>query len=203
MRKIEDPCRFVHFELDVKSWANSQPGVHEARPPVCPCCDTPAITDGRVVLQGHGQRRRQWWGLAGADGTSRHGELFLRRYRCRQCTAVLVVGPSGLLPRHRYTALAIVVALRLWAVERQTDSETRATISPWPRGGVCRPERWTTLRRWAAAARDGRLWPFIRGEVTWTLRQCAERAARIFAARGALDEHDPLRRLETAVAHAR
>ena len=203
MRRTKDPSRFVHFELDVKSWANSLPGIDEARPPVCPCCEAPAVVNGRVTLHGHGLRRRQWWGLLSTDEVAAHGEVTLRRYRCRRCTAVLAVGPAGLFRWRRYTALAIVVALWLWAVERETDRQTRARVSPWPRGGLCRPERWTTLRRWAAAARDGQLWSWVRGEATWTLRECAERAARIVAARGDPGQGDPLSRLYTAIAHAR
>lgn len=203
MKATEDLRRFVHFELDVKSWAYSPPGIDDARPAVCPCCDAPAITEGRVTLHGHGLRRRQWWGMADADTGAEHGEVVLRRYRCRRCTAVLMVGPTGMLARRRYTALAIVIALWLWAVEHWTDRQTRARVSPWPRGGMCRPERWTTLRRWAAAARDGRLWSWVRGEESWTLRQCAERAAHILAARGDSEERDPMRRLRTAIAHAR
>jgi hypothetical protein len=36
-------------------------------------------------------------------------------------------------------------------------------------------------RRWRAAAREGRLWRCSSDRATWTLRQCAERTARVVA----------------------
>lgn len=136
------------------------------------------------MLRGHGLRARQRWGPSDAESTSR-GEvrsLLQRRYRCIECRAVVTVRPRGELPHRRYSASAIVLALWLWGCALLTDATVQSRSSPWPPRGMSRPERWTTLRRWARAARDGGLWRCVHGEANWTLRQCAERAALVIVA---------------------
>lgn len=158
------------------------PGVREARPARCPCCLTPSVLpEERIVLHGHGVRERQHWGPPEPETTAEVGSLLERRYRCTQCRAVIVVRPRGVLPHRRYTAAAIALALWLWAIELAGDREVREKTSPHPTADMSRPERWTTLRRWAKAARDGRLWSRVHAEASWTLRQCAERVARVLA----------------------
>lgn len=179
-RDAEDTIRFVEIEIDVKFWKKSLPRVGAARPGRCPCCRAAGVAaDGRVVLHGHGVRVRQQWGPTVHDARPEVSELPQRRYLCTKCGVVVVVRPRGLLSRKRYTAAAIALALWLWAGEMQTDAQVRASIGVRPTRGVSRPERWTTLRRWAAAAGQGELWACVRGDATWTLRQCARRAARI------------------------
>lgn len=56
-------------------------------------------------------------------------------------------------------------------------------MSPIANEGLSRPERWTTLRRWARAVREGQLWPWVKVEASWSLRECAQRAARLLSAR--------------------
>lgn len=172
----------VYFDLDVKSWVRAMPGVREARPACCPRCRTPSVLpDEQIVVQGHGVRERQHWGPPEPEGAAEVGSLIERRYRCTQCRAVIGVRPRGVLPHRRYTAAAIALALWLWAIELASDRAVREKTSPRPTTGMSRPERWTTLRRWAKAARDGKLWSRVRAEATWTLRQCAERVARTLA----------------------
>ena len=178
----EGTTRVVEIGIDVKSWKESPPDVRDVRPKRCPGCDTAGVRpDGRVVLHGHGVRVRQRWGPDRHDGAPEISELPQRRYRCRECSTVVVVRPRGAFPRKRYTAAAIALALWLWAGDALTDAQVRERVGVHPKPGLSRPERWTTLRRWAAAARDGQLWARVRGHVSWTLRQCAERAARIVA----------------------
>src|SRR5690606_38627643 len=125
----------------------------------CPVCGAPGQrADGRVVLHGHGVRVRRLRGPVTADGEPTEIEVLVRRYECQHCRAVITVGPRGVLPRKRYTAKAIALALWLWSVWRLTDAAVRRAICPVVETGLSRPERWTTLRRWARAARDGRLW---------------------------------------------
>lgn len=182
MNEPGDTSRVVYFDLDVKSWALAPPGVREARPACCPCCGAAAaLPGGKVVLQGHGVRDRQRWGPDGADDPPEIGTLRQRRYRCTRCRAVVVVRPRAVLTNRRYTAPAIALALWLWAVELSTDAAVRAKTSVRAAIGVSRPERWTTLRRWAKAARDGTLWPRVSTDGIWTLRQCAERVVRVLA----------------------
>jgi hypothetical protein len=203
VKDAESPSQFVQFDLDVNFWAKRLPDVATARPPRCPRCNAPGVgPDGRTLLHGHGLRRRRLRGPERPGGEAVERELLVRRYRCRRCRAVITVGPRGLLPGRRYTAAVVALALWLWAVGRRTDAEVRAATCPVPDEGLSRPERWTTLRRWARAARDDRLWSGPAMAADWTLRQCAERVAWWMRSRSdpctASDEH----RVFTAAAHA-
>jgi hypothetical protein len=199
-----DTQRVVEIDVDVKSWEQSVPGVRDVRPPRCPCCTAPGVTaDGRVVLHGHGLRVRQHWGPAEPEASPGMRMLVQRRYACQECGAVVVVRPRGTLPRKRYTATAIVLAMWLWAAELMTDAAVRSKIAIEPTTGLSRPERWTTLRRWAAAARDGELWDCVVGDASWTLRQCAGRAALIVAGFADVTLEHPHARVFAGAAHAR
>lgn len=173
----------IHFDLDVKSWANAMPGVREARPGRCPGCQTPSVEPGgKVVVQGHGLRGRQRWGPPEHDAAAEVGVMMQRRYRCTRCGAVIVVRPRGVVAHRRYTLAAIALSLWLWAVELWNDAQVRTKASVRPTAGISRPERWTTLRRWARAAREGRLWRSVAADTSWTLREHAERVVRVLAA---------------------
>lgn len=203
-QQAESPLRFVDFGVGVKFWSENPPDVATARPARCPVCLTPSsAADGRVVLHGHGQRERHVVNLGDSDDTERL-ELKLRRYACQRCKSIIVVGPRGLLRGRLYTAMVLALALWLWAVRRHRDAELRASICAVEYHGVSRPERWTTLRRWARAARDGVLWSSPPSAAAdWTLRQCAERVANWLRSLG-----DPLaatdeQRVISGAAHAR
>jgi len=169
MQDSETKDHYVEFDLDVNFWAQDPPGVRVARPPVCVECEAPGVgASGKVVLHGHGLR-------------------LLRRYECQRCMAVLTVGPRGLLRWRRYSAQALGLALYLWAVVGLTDPAVRERTSPVDNGGLSRPERWTTLRRWGRAIRDGALWPGVSVDRRWTLRECAARVAHHLRSRGSPD----------------
>lgn len=180
MNDARAPLRFVEIDIEIKRWMEELPGVAELRPGRCPGCNAPGIDpDHRVILHGHGVRGRSLWGPPEAEGEPAAGGLLQRRYQCQRCKAVIVIRPRGVLTRRRYMTAAIVLALWLWAGEMMTDAEVRRRVSIRPQPGTSRPERWTTLRRWAKAARDGELWTTVSGSTQWSLRACAERAARI------------------------
>lgn len=184
MTNTETPTHFIEFEADVKSWRLGPPDVRATRPSRCVACDAPGVNvDGKVVLHGHGLRERRLRGPLDAQGTPEDCGLLLRRYACQRCKAVLTVGPRGLLPRRRYSAMALAVALWLWGVCRQTDAGVRERSCPVANEGLSRPERWTTLRRWARSVREGRLWPGVSVGSDWSLRECARRAAHQLWAR--------------------
>jgi hypothetical protein len=91
-----------------------------------------------------------------AAGRSESVVIQVRRYRCRGCKAVLVVGPLGLARGRWYGAGAIAVALEAYG-RGETSVSIRHRVSPSSAVGVSARERWVTLVRWVEAARGGRL----------------------------------------------
>ena len=91
-----------------------------------------------------------------AAGRSETIVIQVRRYRCRACKAILVVGPLGLVHRRWYGAGAIALALDAYA-RGDTSVSIRHRVSPNAVVGVSARERWVTLVRWIEAARDGQL----------------------------------------------
>jgi hypothetical protein len=204
VQDAERTSQFVEFDLDVNFWTKWIPDVPAARPPRCPRCRAPGVrSDGRVLLHGHGLRRRRLRGPAWIGGEALEREVLVRRYACKCCRAVITVGPRGLLSGRRYTAMAVALALWRWAVCQLTDPQVRAALCSVADEGLSRPERWTTLRRWARAARDGRLWSGLAMAASWTLRQTAERVARWVWARGDPRATTDEGRVFDAAAHAR
>lgn len=200
----EDTNRVVEIEIQVKSWTQSLPTAADVRPARCPVCEAPGVVaDDRVVLHGHGVRGRQCWGPPEPERGGVRWTLPQRRYACQRCKAVVVVRPRGVMPWRRYTAAAIAFALWLWGVDGKTDANVRDTVAVEPKPGLSRPERWTTLRRWAAAVREGRLWRCVSDGTSWTLRQCAERAARFVAGFADTAIAKPHARAFAGAAHAR
>lgn len=178
--------RFVHFGLGVNSWRGALPDVGAARPARCPACEAPASVDGRIDLHGHGLRTRVLRGPLEPGAEPDEIVLIVRRYQCQRCKAVTTVGPSGLTSR-RYSTPMIMLALWLWAVCMSVDAIVRAAICPLPVVGLCRPERWTTLRRWAKALALGSA---ASGE---TLRDVAHREALLCHAQGPPDATQEVR----------
>ena len=80
----------------------------------------------------------------------------VRRYRCRACRAVLVVGPAGLVRGRWYGGGAIGAALARYA-RGDSSADVRAATSPAVVVGGSARERWVTLARWIDAAETGRL----------------------------------------------
>jgi hypothetical protein len=157
------------------SWAAARPGS-------CPCCGAAAQPlGGRVVIVGHGVVERQVRGPASPCGAAEEAVVVMRRYRCRACRAVLVVGPRGLARRRWYGAGAIALALVLYA-RGETSSAVRARTSPSRVVGVSAAERWATLRRWIEAARGGGLFG-VTGLVGLARRRVAELVVLALAAR--------------------
>jgi hypothetical protein len=72
------------------------PSCAGARPGVCPCCGEAAQPlGGPLVVVGHGVEERQVLGPRAPGDAPVQVVVKLRRYRCRACRAVLVVGPVG------------------------------------------------------------------------------------------------------------
>ena len=67
------------------------------------------------MLVGHGLRSRQVLGPTSFGAAPEALVVPLRRYRCRACRAVVVVGPRGLVHDRSYSAPAIAGALAAMA----------------------------------------------------------------------------------------
>lgn len=203
MSNPETVNHFVQFDLDVNFWVRAPPDAPTARPTRCPLCGAPGQrADGRVLLHGHGVRVRLLRGPITADGEPTEFEVLVRRYECQGCGAIITVGPRGMLPHKRYSTMAIALALWLWSVWRLTDAAVRRATCPVVETGVSRPERWTTLRRWARAARDGRLWSSAATGLDGSLRDCAKRALQCLEALADPNALTDKHRIFGAAAHA-
>lgn len=88
-------------------------------------------------------------------GRSVVAEITARRYRCRRCSAVIAVVPRGVLPRLRYGAVAVAMALALWSAEGLPAAAVRRRVSPFRVVGHEARRGWRSLGRWAR----GSPWP--------------------------------------------
>lgn len=126
------------------------PSVDAARPARCTACGAASAPPGKgLQLHGHGFRERMRLGPEQLGGRSVVAEITVRRYRCRRCTAVLVVCPRGVLPRLRYGAVAVALALALWSAEGLSSAQVRSHVSPFEVVGHDARRGWRSLRRWA------------------------------------------------------
>jgi len=108
-------------------------------------------------------------------GRSVVGSITARRYRCTRCTAVTMVVPRGVLPRLRYGAVAVALALALWTVEGQPSAEVRSRVSPFGVIGYDARRGWRSLRRWARGS------PWSEALATGTAREQATRIVQRLA----------------------
>jgi len=169
--------------LGIKSWRDRMPTCAEARPGRCPCCTQAAQPiGGPLVIVGHGLVERQVLGPQTPGGAAEAVVIKLRRYRCRACRAVLIVGPRGLVARRLYGAGAISLAFAAYG-HGATGREVREQMSPWRRVGGSAVERWLTLVRWLDAARRGELFA-VTGLGGLDRQSVARQVVLVLAARG-------------------
>lgn len=126
-------------------------------------------------LHGHGLRERMRLGPEELGGRSVVAAIAARRYRCTGCSAVTMVVPRGVLPRLRYGAVAVALALALWAVEGLPASEVRSRVSPFGVVGHDARRGWRSLRRWARGS------PWSEARAPGTARQRATRIVQQLA----------------------
>lgn len=183
VRETRSHDRFIASALGIKSWIAKTPSCGAARPGSCPRCGAAAQPmGGRVVLVGHGLVERQVWGPLSFSDPAEGLVVKMRRYRCRACRAVLVVGPRGLVRRRWYGAGAIALALSMVA-HGETSVAVRARMSPSRVVGSSAAERWITLSRWVEAARRGAIFG-VTGLEGLERRRVAEAVMLALAARG-------------------
>jgi hypothetical protein len=135
-----------------------------------------------MVIVGHGVIVRQVRVVSEPRSVAEEVDVQLRRYRCRSCRAVLLVGPRGLVPGRRYSGPAIAVALARYG-RGDTSASTRAAVSPDRVVGGSAIDRWAALGRWVDAVRHGGLFA-IRGVEGATARERAKAVTLVLAARG-------------------
>jgi len=158
------------------------PTCASARPGACPCCGAAAQPiGGGLVLVGHGVVERQVLGPQAPEQCPEQVVVQLRRYRCRACRAVVVVGPRGLLRGRWYSAGATALALALYA-RGATSAAVRARTSPSRVVGASATERWATLTRWIESARQQGLFG-VAALGGLTRRRAAEQVTLALAAR--------------------
>jgi hypothetical protein len=83
--------------------------------------------------------------------------LRVRRYQCQRCDGIMTVVPRETAPGRLYTLSSVAWALALFGVSRLREQDVRRNTSPWTIIGAAAARRWTSLRRWMAAIRRGRL----------------------------------------------
>lgn len=180
--KGRSTTRIAYCAVGVKSWARQPPSCGAVRPSRCPACGClGAPVGGPLGLHGHGLRQRTQLGPLACGDPARFTELRLRRYVCVRCGAVTVVAPRGVLPRMRYYAVAIALALALWASEQWPGWRVHEAVSPHAGVGNERLHGWRSLSRWARSSRC--LWPFVRAPPDDDTRAAALHASRSLAAR--------------------
>ncbi|MDD9935823.1 MAG: hypothetical protein OXT09_19585 [Myxococcales bacterium] len=136
---------------------------------------------GPKGLHGHGLRERGQLGPDAVGGLPGHESLLLRRYECQRCGAVISSAPGGLLPRLRYGAVAVALALALRSAEGLPGHRVRAQVSPLPSTGTEPLHGWRSLSRWARQC--GGFWPVMRGSPSDDGHDAALEATRRLAAK--------------------
>ena len=142
------------------------------------------------MIVGHGFLERQLLGPATSTGQPESALVKLRRYRCRACRAILVVGPRGLVARRWYGGSAIALAIAA-SSRGETSATVRARVSPLRIVGGSATERWRTLERWIEAARRGELFA-VAGLGDFDRRRVAEHVTDALAARAGWNLGDDL-----------
>ena len=170
--------------IDLKSWIAQTPTVAQARPAACPGCKAASCPFGSgIQVQGHGLRERQVRGPPGPGDDAAVVVITGRRYRCVCCGAVLLVVPREVLPRRQYSAAAIGLAFALWGLAQATALAVRLRVSPATALGFDAMAGWVTLRRWAKAVKERRLFASVPAAgLSATLREVAALAATALAA---------------------
>lgn len=165
--------------VGIKAWIAKTPCVDEVRPAHCAGCGAASRPVGSgVVLHGHGLLLRQMRGVLAVGEPPGVFALWVRRYACQVCKAIMTVVPAGMLARRQYSGPSIALALHLWLAAGLSDRCVRAQICAWQvRGRSARG--WAQLYRWTS------------------------RAATLFALPRALsalgDQHDVARRVLTTL----
>lgn len=140
--------------VGIKAWLAKTPCVDEVRPAQCVACEAASRpVGGPLVLHGHGLLARQVRGVLEVDSKPGALLVWVRRYACQLCDAVMTVVPAGMLRRRQYSAPSIALALHLWLAVGLSDRVVRSKVCAWQlRGRNARG--WAQLYRWADQAAE-------------------------------------------------
>lgn len=141
--------RLIRAAIGIKAWIAKLPGVDEVRPARCVGCGTASRPVGeKLTVHGHGLLERQLRGVLEVGGAPGVIVLWVRRYACLTCKAVMTVVPAGMLARRLYSAPSIALALYLWLLTGLSDRVVRDQVCAWRLRGRsgC---GWAQLYRWA------------------------------------------------------
>lgn len=175
---------YIPFAVSCKFWEQKTLTVDEVRPGRCPGCGVGSRTEkGKLNLHGHGRRERIYSESQESGRSEALSVLHMRRYRCRQCKAVVSVGPWDLLPRGLYTVITICLALALWG-NGESLGTIRLTMGAWSLVGFAAQGRWETLRRWARRACQGKIFNQVQVPLGGPLRARTHRFMQVVASTG-------------------
>lgn len=117
-------------------------------------------------------------GPSGRFKPPEEAEVTCRRFECQRCGAVMLVAPAEVLPRMRYRAGAIVMAL-VHLADGQPSPSIRGKVSPQRVLGDEGRRSWRAPARWARMAAS--LWPAIRAGPATDPRRLALGVVRALA----------------------
>jgi hypothetical protein len=134
--------------VGIKAWIAKTPCVDEVRPAQCAGCGAASRPVGApLVVHGHGLLARQVRGVLAVGDAPGVVVVWVRRYACQVCRAIMTVVPAGMLPRRQYSGPSIALALHLWLMAGLSDRIVRAKVCAWQvRGHSARG--WAQLYRW-------------------------------------------------------
>lgn len=160
-----------------RSWSQRLPAAGVVRPRQCVRCRRGTFEGGGVWVHSHGVRKRQQLGPVEAGRSFERRVVVARRFRCirKTCGAVMLVVPTSVTPKKRYSAGAIASAIAEWSgfYPRTGSSRDRAKESSGSTSS-----RWRQPARWAAEAVAARLFPSAPRHRAAT-RRCREAARTI------------------------
>ena len=115
--------------VGIKAWMAKTLCVDEVRPTHCAGCGAASRPLGaRMVVHGHGLMLRPVRGVLAVGEHPSVFTLWVRRYACQLCRAIMTVVPAGMLARRQYSASSIALALHLWLMMGLSDRTVRARV---------------------------------------------------------------------------
>lgn len=150
--RIQSDGRVMRAAVGIKAWIAKTPCVDEVRPAQCARCGAASRPVGAgLVIHGHGLLARQVRGVLAVGEQPGVIVLWVRRYACQLCRAIMTVVPAGVLARRQYSGSSIALALHLWLMMGLSDRVVRTQVCAWQLRGR-NTRGWAQLYRWTDQA---------------------------------------------------